>query len=248
MRRHRLTTENETINGIRVRGIEVSRIEGLTDAVFGLAVTLLIVSEEVPKTIDELFALVLGFPSFAVTFMLMLVIWNWHYRYFRKYGLNSEKVMHANGLLLFLVLLFMFPLKFLASFVVDFVILEQWFGFDMPTNYQMSADKYDLLHILYACGFASVFWCFAWLYKIAYDARDVIELTELEALRTQIHLRTFIVVGAVPLATIPLLYLPTSLAPMIAGFSNCLIWPITKAYTATITKQMNASFTEEELV
>ncbi|WP_255934141.1 hypothetical protein [Kordiimonas sp. SCSIO 12610] len=42
MRRHRLTTENEAINGIRVRGIEVSRIEGLTDAVFGFAVKLVI--------------------------------------------------------------------------------------------------------------------------------------------------------------------------------------------------------------
>jgi uncharacterized membrane protein len=245
MRKHRLISENEKINGIRVRGIEVSRVEGLTDAVFGLAVTLLIVSEEVPKTIDELFAMVLGFPSFALTFMLMLVIWNWHYRYFRKYGLNTERVMKANGLLLFLVLLFMFPLKFLASFVVDFVVLEQWFGFDMPTNYQMSANKYDLLHILYACGFASVFWCFAWLYKIAYDARDLIGLSEVEALRTQNHMRTFIVVAAVPLATIPLLYLPTPFAPMIAGFSNCLIWPISRTYTATITRKLEASIDEE---
>ena len=245
MRKHRLTSENEEINGIRVRGIEVSRIEGLTDAVFGLAVTLLIVSEEVPKTIDELFAMVLGFPSFAVTFLLMLVIWNWHYRYFRKYGLNSEKVMKANGLLLFLVLLFMFPLKFLASFVVDFVILEQWFGFDMPTDYRMSANKYDQLHILYACGFASVFWCFAWLYKIAYDARDLIGLSELEALRTQIHMRIFIVVAAVPLSTIPLLYLPTPYAPMIAGFSNCLIWPISRLYTSAIIKKMEGSLRKE---
>ncbi len=246
MRKHRLTSENGEINGIRVRGTEVSRIEGLTDAVFGLAVTLLIVSEEVPKTINELFVLVLGFPSFALTFMLMLVIWNWHYRYFRKYGLNSEKVMQANGLLLFLVLLFMFPLKFLASFVLDFVILEQWLGVTAPTDYKVSLHKYDYLHILYSCGFASVFLCFAWLYKIASDARDVIGLNELEVLRTKKHMYTFIVVALIPLFTIPLLYIPTKFAPYIAGFANCLIWPATWICSGYLDKRLKISHASAE--
>ena len=36
------------------RGNEIARIEGLSDAVFGFAVTLLVVSLEVPKTFNEL--------------------------------------------------------------------------------------------------------------------------------------------------------------------------------------------------
>ncbi|HMJ26039.1 MAG TPA: TMEM175 family protein, partial [Pyrinomonadaceae bacterium] len=38
----------------RWRSHEISRIEGLSDAVFGFAVTLLVVSLEVPKTFNEL--------------------------------------------------------------------------------------------------------------------------------------------------------------------------------------------------
>jgi uncharacterized membrane protein len=38
----------------RWRSEEVSRIEGLSDAVFGFAITLLVVSLEVPKTFNEL--------------------------------------------------------------------------------------------------------------------------------------------------------------------------------------------------
>ena len=38
----------------RLRGREVSRIEGLSDAVFGFEITFLVVSLEVPNTFDEL--------------------------------------------------------------------------------------------------------------------------------------------------------------------------------------------------
>jgi len=38
----------------RWRSHEISRIEGLSDAVFGFAITLLVVALEVPQTFDEL--------------------------------------------------------------------------------------------------------------------------------------------------------------------------------------------------
>ena len=41
-------------NGFTIRSREVSRVEGLSDAVFGFAITLLVVSLEVPKTFAEL--------------------------------------------------------------------------------------------------------------------------------------------------------------------------------------------------
>lgn len=230
MRKHILAHEGETMQGIRVRGLEVTRLEGLTDAVFGFAITLLIVAIEPPREFDQLVTMVMGFPAFALTFLLMLFIWFWHYRFFRQYGLNTGKVMMVNGLLLFLVLLFVFPLKFLATVVVDYVILEGWFGFDMPDTLVIRSGQYPVLHTLYATGFASVFICFAWLYKLALDAADKLELTELERLHTKIHAHMYLIVAAVPLFTIILVWLPTSWAPMIGGFSNCLIWPATTFY------------------
>lgn len=230
MRRHMLTGENEEILGIRVRGIEVTRLEGLTDAMFGFAVTLLIVALEPPTEFDQLFNMILGFPAFALTFLLMLFIWFWHYRFFRQYGLNSGKVMWVNGLLMFLVLLFVFPLKFLATIVVDYVILEGWFGFDMPAVLTISDGQYPILHTIYALGFSSIFICFAWFYKLALDARAQLELTPYEILSTRVHVYMYLIVAAVPLFTIIVVWLPVPLAAMYAGFSNCLIWPATMLY------------------
>lgn len=240
MRRHILAHEGEMMTGIRVRGLEVTRLEGLTDAVFGFAITLLIVAIEPPTEFDQLVTMVMGFPAFALTFLLMLFIWFWHYRFFRQFGLNSGKVMAVNGLLLFLVLLFVFPLKFLATIVVDYVILEGWFGIDMPQTLIIRSGQYPILHTLYALGFASVFICFSWLYRLALGAAEQLELTPLEQAHTRIHANMYLIVASVPLFTIALVWLPTPWAPMIGGFANCLIWPVTTIYQRASSKKIRA--------
>ena len=52
----------------RVRGKEISRVEGLSDAVFGFSITLLVVSLEVPRTAAEVLHAMRGFLAFAITF------------------------------------------------------------------------------------------------------------------------------------------------------------------------------------
>src|SRR5262245_65342384 len=64
---------------------EVSRVEGFSDAVFAFAITLLVVSLEVPKTFEELTAAIRGFPAFAVCFALLFQVWWRHYPFFRNY-------------------------------------------------------------------------------------------------------------------------------------------------------------------
>src|SRR5258708_38288637 len=73
----------------RWRGGDVSRLEGLSDAVFGFAITLLVVSLEVPKTFDELALAMRGFVGFAVCFALLALVWYDHYMFFRQYGLKD---------------------------------------------------------------------------------------------------------------------------------------------------------------
>src|SRR5688572_33333744 len=85
----------------RWRGHEISRVEGLSDAVFGFAVTLLVVSLEVPKTFNELSEIMRGFGAFAISFALLFGVWFHHYRFFRRYGLQDTTTVVLSGVLLF---------------------------------------------------------------------------------------------------------------------------------------------------
>jgi hypothetical protein len=62
---------HDPVDGFRWRSHEITRVEGFSDAVFGFAVTLLIVSLEVPRTSGELLATMRGFGAFVVTFLML---------------------------------------------------------------------------------------------------------------------------------------------------------------------------------
>src|SRR6185295_6902584 len=103
----------------RWRSHEPSRLEGLSDAVFGFAITLLVVSLEVPRNFAELMQAMRGFGAFAVSFTLLFLVWFNQYKFFRRYGLQDNTSVVLNGVLLFVVLFYVYPLKFLFTLLVN---------------------------------------------------------------------------------------------------------------------------------
>src|SRR3954462_11461140 len=93
----------------RWRGGEITRLEGFTDAVFAFAVTLLVVSLEVPHTFEELLGTMKGFVAFAACFAILILIWHAHVKFFRRYGLQDAWTVFLNSSLLFVVLLYVYP-------------------------------------------------------------------------------------------------------------------------------------------
>src|SRR5436309_694365 len=106
----------------RWRGGEITRLEGFTDAVFAFAITLLIVSLEVPRTFDELVTVMQGFLAFLLTFAVLVLVWFQHYRFFRRYGLQDTPTVVLNAALLFVVLFYVYPLKFLYTWLVSRIL------------------------------------------------------------------------------------------------------------------------------
>ena len=101
-----------------VRHRDVSRLEGFSDAVFGFALTLLVVNLETPKDIAGLRNLVGSFLPFGITFAMVSWIWYQHNLFFRRYGLQDAWTAFLNCVLLFVVLFYVFPLKFLTLTLV----------------------------------------------------------------------------------------------------------------------------------
>jgi uncharacterized membrane protein len=175
------------------RNREISRLEGLSDAVFGFAITLLIVSLEVPKTSGELIETMRGFIAFAFTFVMLFSIWHRQFTFFRRYGLEDTVAIALNGALLFVVLFFVYPLKFLSSWIVGramgggkYVTLANG-----ELERIVKPEHMPWLFAIYGLGFSMVFTVFALLYRHALTKRDEIGLTELEIFETKHRVKLY---------------------------------------------------------
>ena len=169
-------------DGFRLRGHEIQRIEGFSDAVLAFAMTLLVVSLEVPRTFAELLETMNGFVAFALAFALLLRIWFLQYQWFRRYGLEDGFVITLNGALLFVVLFFVYPLKFLFGFLVrHFTGQETRILMPDGSLHPAIADS-DMrtLMIVYGLGYIALFGAFWLLYNHAWRRRDRLELNEIE--------------------------------------------------------------------
>ena len=183
-------------SGFRLRGEDVWRVEGFSDAVFAFAVTLLVVSLEVPKTFDELLDTMRGFLAFAISFALLLSVWYEHYKFFRRYGLRDTPTLWLNSALLFVVLFFVYPLKFIFTLVVD-----QIFGFREAVG-MVEPSQGPLLFVIYGGGFIAIQLVFVLLYLRAYSLRDALELDARELLMTRKQMQSFLLNISVGLASI----------------------------------------------
>src|SRR2546423_2769533 len=163
--------EAEVQDGFRLRGLgEVSRIEALSDGVIAFAVTLLVVSLEVPRTFDELLVTMRGFLAFAITFGMLFHVWFVQYRFFRRYGLNDNFTIWMTACLLFVVLFYVYPLKFVWTLVVNMFLgtgltVQTAGGAVEPV---VRSEQVPTMFAVYGAGFAAVFAIFALLYMHAY--------------------------------------------------------------------------------
>jgi hypothetical protein len=172
----------------RWRSHEISRIEGLSDAVFAFAVTLLVVSLEVPKTFAELMETMRGFGAFAISFTLLFMVWFNQYKFFRRYGLQDNLTVCLNAILLFVVLFYVYPLKFLFTLLVS-LFTGGGGHVRLPGGTQGmmvdSGEQITTLMIIFGAGYIAVFGVFVLLYWHAYRRRVMLELNELEVFDTR---------------------------------------------------------------
>jgi uncharacterized membrane protein len=153
---------------------KISRLEGFSDAVFGFALTLLVVSLEVPRSYADLMALMSGFLSFACCFALLFWIWWEHNTFFRRYGLQDGVTVLLNGGLLFTVLFYVYPLKFMFD-----SLFARW----IPTRdepVRMALFELANASAVYAAGFIVMMLMFVLLYSRAHAKRQELGLTDLD--------------------------------------------------------------------
>jgi hypothetical protein len=158
---------------------EITRVEAFSDAVFAFALTLLVVSLDVPESYDELIRLMAGFLPFACSFALLSWLWYEHNVFFRRYGLQDPVTVSLNAVLLFVVLFYVYPLKFL------FTAFFSYFLPALQMNLRLQPHQLGNIFAIYGAGFVVIFLMFGLLYLRAYRRRVELALTPLEVFDTR---------------------------------------------------------------
>jgi uncharacterized membrane protein len=163
---------------ISTRKHRISRLEEFSDAVFGFALTLLVLSSSVPRSYPELVDLLRGLPAFACCFALLVWIWYEHDAFFERYPMNDVATLLLNSALLFSVLIYVYPLKFMFE-----AFMQQVFKLGPVTNHvaPMSLEELARASTVYGLGFFVLTGLFALLYLNAYRLRTELGLTTLQA-------------------------------------------------------------------
>lgn len=200
----------DVVEDFRMRGREVSRIEAFTDCVLGLAITLLVVQTEVPSRWEDLVTAMQALIVFAFTFSAVFAVWSRHYTFCRRYGLQDSTTRNLTGILLFVVLAYIYPLKYLMTLFATF-ILKIDVGFHL-SDAELQKIRISQLFIFYGLGFAAVQLLFALLYLHAYRQREELDLDEIARLDTLSWMREQFGYLLIPLISVVLaLVLPMNL-------------------------------------
>jgi uncharacterized membrane protein len=164
-----------------LRGKEVFRIEALSDGVFAISVTLLIMSLEVPKTFAELRLIIRQILPFVATVSLVFFFWWQQNDFFRSYGVNDSKVKLLNLCLLTVILLYVFPLKFLFGIIFSSLFNVNYFETIGQESFVVITEN-DLpqLILFFSIGYALVWLIFYLLYVYVSHKKRNLDLSDME--------------------------------------------------------------------
>jgi len=208
---------------LRQRGRAISRLEAFSDAVFAFSATLLVVSLEVPRTYPELVAGLKGFVAFGLSFGALILIWAAHNGFFRRYGLQDVWTVVLNSVLLFVVLFFVYPLKFIAQGIAVFV-----FGVDDGSGHYHieTLDQLGSLFVIYGLAFATVFLCFGLLFLRAHGKAEGLELDAAERHEARFLFRHYLLFSAVGVLSVLAAWAGLGLEIALPGWLYGLMGPI----------------------
>jgi uncharacterized membrane protein len=226
----------------RNRGVEPGRLENFSDAVFALAITLLLISTSPPTNFDQIKRFVWELIPFSLCIVFIIWIWHEHFTFFFRYGLRNVKVLVLNSIFLIIVLFYVYPLKFLTKLIL--LPIAMLFGQENLSKELLGMirgeDMQDLM-IIYGIGAFAVFIVLMLMYRYAYGQADALELNELERFDTLTKIKANMLMAVVPLISVfvAIIFYSYSLGGMLAGFVYFLYTPVMFVFGKRINKARN---------
>ena len=168
------------VDGFYMRGESMTRIEVFCDAAFAFAMTMLVVSVgSIPSSFDELIVALKNVPAFALSFLQIAAFWFIHRLWSQRYGLETFATMSLSLLMIFIIMVFVYPLRLFYSLFFEFIS-----GGWLPSEFTVTdIEQVPALFVIYGVGFSAITAIIGSLYLHAYKLRQALSLTQYEETR-----------------------------------------------------------------
>lgn len=168
--------------GIRLRGEAMTRMEVFSDAAFAFSLTMLVVSVgTIPQNFAELEFALKSIPAFAMSFAQLAAFWLAHRIWSNRYGLEDKTSTFLTLLMIFTVLVYVYPLRLVYSSFCSFATAG-WLPSDFVIN---NVEELGGLFIVYGAGYAALATVVALLYAHALRRKVYLHLSPAEVVRTR---------------------------------------------------------------
>lgn len=196
------------LDGFRLRGIAMTRLETFIDAAFAFAVTMMVIAaERVPDDITELLVAFKHVPAFVGSVVVLGIFWRGHWLWGRRYGLEDGVSIFISWALLVTILIYIYPLK--AIFGSMFYMFSDG-GLGQPLGVRTAA-QFRSIFAIYAIGFTAISVEILLLYLRAWKLREPLRLNERERFLTRADVMGWGIPATIGLIALGLaLTLPTS--------------------------------------
>ena len=205
------------------RGQSVTRIENLSDIIFALALGMMLFGGSPPQTFSELVHFLISIIPVTASFIILFMIWNAHFVFFRRYALADNMIVLINSALLLMVLFTAYPLRFIFDSFFWYVAGSVTGDYSQLMETEMNITNSARSMAFFGAGYAVIYTLMSFMYAHAVRKADMIGLSEKEILLTRKAIWSFR--GEVAIAI--LLVMAALFTPMgpFAGFLMLLNWP-----------------------
>ncbi len=130
----------------------------------------------VPATVAELIGALKGVPGYAASFALLCLFWHAHYNWYRHYGIEDGRSVLLSLLLVFLVLIYVYPLHMMFTAAFISVGGAAATGAFAPRSW----SDMQLMFMVFGIAYASMAGVFVLFYAHARRQREAIGLNATE--------------------------------------------------------------------
>ena len=196
-----------------LRGKDTSRLDNLTDAIFGFAITLLVFNVQDVIQFSQLLDFAKAFPALLIGILFLITIWREHLSFSNIYSLDDEVLKMLNVVFLTLVIFYVYPLRFLTKLLTYFI-------FKTNLNLNIQLEEVPQLMIFYGLVTFSMYLIFYFSYVRVMSIREKLELNSYEILHTKLQTQRIIIMFSIPLLSAIITYALQSYSIGIASLAG----------------------------